>query len=169
MDLVSAICPNCNSNLELDIKFEKAFCQYCGSSIYVKEAVEKLRIEVKVDGLSTVDNLLKRAERFFYSKDYEHALLYYERVLDIDIDNVDANAGLEKLLYKGIGNLRLISSASGVIGCPFYINDKKIAHLKFGETLNMPIQYGKYDLIIGNALQAFMCIRKIANVRNFRD
>ena len=46
MKLVSAMCPNCGAQLELDEKMEKGFCMYCGSQVLVQDEVQKYKTEI---------------------------------------------------------------------------------------------------------------------------
>ena len=39
MKLVSAKCPNCGANLELNEKNEKTKCNFCNSTIIVEDAI----------------------------------------------------------------------------------------------------------------------------------
>ena len=41
IEFVSAICPECKGNLELDAKLERAFCQYCGAQCIVENAPKR--------------------------------------------------------------------------------------------------------------------------------
>lgn len=48
---VSAICPECKGNLELDSKLETAFCQYCGAQCIVENAPKKAKKQGKLEML----------------------------------------------------------------------------------------------------------------------
>lgn len=56
---VSAICPNCKGNLELDTNLERAYCQYCGAQCIVENAPKK---EKKQDKLETVLDFFERQQ-----------------------------------------------------------------------------------------------------------
>ena len=67
MEFVSAKCPNCAGELQLDAARDNAFCQYCGSKILTKAAVAFHKVElsgkVEVSNASSVDKqivILKR-------------------------------------------------------------------------------------------------------------
>ena len=66
-------------------------CQYCRTKYSVEEA-RKMMIEgsVKIDNTNQIENLLIRAKQFEYKCEYEKALEYYNRVLDIDANNETA-------------------------------------------------------------------------------
>ena len=65
-------------------------CQHCGTKYDVEEA-RKLIVTidgpVNVDGVATADNLMARAEEFYYKGDRAKALEYVNRVLDIDVNH----------------------------------------------------------------------------------
>ena len=54
---VSAICPECKGNLELDAKLERAYCQYCGAQCIVENAPKK---EQKQTNLQSVLDFVER-------------------------------------------------------------------------------------------------------------
>lgn len=84
-------CPNCGADITLDGTREFGFCSYCGTKILLNEYTKR------VDGIPGVANLLLRAEDFFKKDNLEKAKEYYNRVLDIDIHNIDAILGLEMI------------------------------------------------------------------------
>ena len=92
MKLVSAKCPNCGANIEVDQNSDKTKCEYCESPIIVEDAIEKYKVElsgeVTVKNLPQVDALIKNANRAFDSKDYQEAYDKFDRVLDLDPDNM---------------------------------------------------------------------------------
>ena len=56
---VSAICPECKGNLQLDANLETAFCQYCGAQCIVENAPRK---EKKQNKLETVLDFVERQQ-----------------------------------------------------------------------------------------------------------
>lgn len=97
------VCEICGSN-DLVKDGDMFVCQHCGTK-YTTEEARKLLVEasvtisepVRVDGIATVDNLLRRADDFERRGELELAAEYYNRVLDIDIDNGEANRGLARV------------------------------------------------------------------------
>jgi len=86
-------CPNCGGIIEqFDESMKKGFCPYCDSIILdvQEKQVEFVQFMAKfqVEGISTVDNLLARAQKFLDDKDLVKAEEYANKVLDIDIINV---------------------------------------------------------------------------------
>lgn len=75
-------------------------CQSCGVQ-YSKNDVSNLLVEitgeVKIDHTEDVENLTKRAERFYEDGDTDRAIEYYERVLDADPDNKNAQDRLDEI------------------------------------------------------------------------
>jgi len=61
MGYVAARCPNCAGDLQLDEKMEKGYCAHCGTPIYFKDAVQKIKIvgPVEIAGFAKLDNLIK--------------------------------------------------------------------------------------------------------------
>ena len=49
--------PSCSGELSLDSSVKKGFCMHCGSEIIVEEAIKAM----KLDGVATIDNLLRLA------------------------------------------------------------------------------------------------------------
>lgn len=60
MPLVSAKCPNCDGEIQLDDSKERGFCLHCGSQVEVKEAVQRVKLEgqIAVDGIAGLDRLI---------------------------------------------------------------------------------------------------------------
>lgn len=97
-------------------------CQSCGVQ-YSKEEVQKLLVEVtgtvKIDRSEEVDNTIKRAEQFYEQGDTEKAEEYYNKALDIDPDNLTANAGVKKIndnenVYSYAALKQTISAQDGI-------------------------------------------------------
>ena len=84
-------CPNCGADITLDGTREFGFCSYCGTKILLNEYTKR------ADGIPGVANLLLRAEDFFKKDNLEKAKEYYNRVLDIDIYNNEANSCLNSI------------------------------------------------------------------------
>ncbi len=87
-ELIAGKCPNCGSNVNLPSELESTFCAYCGSNIKVKEAVEKLKIElsgkIEVDGIASLNKMYKNAEDYTKLGEYEKA---YDTYISIILDN----------------------------------------------------------------------------------
>ncbi len=63
---VSAVCPKCNGNLQLDANLERAFCQYCGAQCIVENAAQskkrKSKLEIVLDFVERQQAQLKQEE-----------------------------------------------------------------------------------------------------------
>lgn len=61
MGYVAARCPNCGGDLQLNDKMEKGYCAHCGTPIYFKEAVQRIKIvgPVQVAGFAKIESLIK--------------------------------------------------------------------------------------------------------------
>jgi hypothetical protein len=64
--LVPAKCPSCGADIEVNKDLEKTICQYCGTTVLIEDAIQKLKIElsgkIEVDGVTSQNKLLKNAE-----------------------------------------------------------------------------------------------------------
>ena len=92
--MIALKCPNCGADITLDDTREFGFCSYCGTKVLLDE------YKKRVDGVPGIANLLLRAESFLMHDDFEKAKEYYNRVLDIDINNTGAILGLEMIKNK---------------------------------------------------------------------
>lgn len=90
MGLIVLKCSNCGAELEIDDDRNLVFCSYCGAKMLVEKQ------EVNIEGMPTALSLLKRAKQFEEQGEYEKSREYYNRVLDIDPDNEEAQIGLQK-------------------------------------------------------------------------
>lgn len=89
MKVIELKCPSCDADIELDDSREIGFCCYCGMKILIKVPT------AKIDGIAGIDNLLLRANQFVQEGNINKAKEYYNRVLDIDINNEVAQKGLD--------------------------------------------------------------------------
>ena len=90
-----------------------AKCEYCGleySTESLREKVMEIKGTVNVQGIASAENILSRANDFYDSKDYEKALEYYDKYLDLNPNDEDVKAKIaainaEKSSYKQEGTL----------------------------------------------------------------
>jgi len=89
-------CELCGGNLVMDDSGDFAVCENCGIK-FKKETVKKMVVElsgvVQVDGISNLDNLIKRAFGFLEDANWARANEYLEKVLDLDSENARAYIG----------------------------------------------------------------------------
>jgi len=86
MEVIVITCPNCGAqihNFRLGV-----VCEFCHSEIVL--------INNSIDE-SKIFNYIKRAKEYFEENDYDKSYEYYNRVLDIDADNLQAKEGVERL------------------------------------------------------------------------
>lgn len=92
--LVSAKCPNCGANIEVNKNDDTTRCSYCNSAIIVEDAIAKYKIEVsgkvEVDGITGRNTKLKTVRNHIKVKEYNeaHNLLY--EILENDPFDIDA-------------------------------------------------------------------------------
>lgn len=102
MKLTAAKCPSCGASIEVNKNLEKTICQYCGTTVLVEDAIEKLKIElsgkVEVDGIETRKSKLNRARKHIKLKEYRDANIILSAL--IAEDKLDEEAYLELLKMK---------------------------------------------------------------------
>ncbi|MBR1568151.1 MAG: hypothetical protein IJ648_04245 [Lachnospiraceae bacterium] len=107
--LVPAQCTNCNAALEVNPAQDAAICPYCNTPYIVEKAIQNIHVNnhvnianasLNLDGVTLainnqptidVDNYVKRAHTLRLTKEYDKAIEYLEKVLDINADHSGAN------------------------------------------------------------------------------
>lgn len=103
MPFVQANCLNCGGLLAVDKDKDAAICQFCGPPFIVEKAITYYSNTFNISNATfnvsefSIDNLIARAETFEKEGNIEEAKEYYNKVLDIDINNELANNKLEEL------------------------------------------------------------------------
>lgn len=77
MELVAAKCPSCGAGIQVPNNKDFAFCTFCGSNVKVRESVI-MKSDVDTDNLVALGNVELQA------KDYNEAMDYFTRVLEVD-------------------------------------------------------------------------------------
>lgn len=102
---VPAKCTNCGGTLDVDPTQQAAVCPYCNSAFIVEKAIQNYNINgninvngatINVQGFNS-DNLIARAKEFEAQADYDNAEIYFNKVLDMDINNVEAKQGVQRV------------------------------------------------------------------------
>lgn len=147
MGFIALKCPSCGAEIQMDNSREFGFCQYCGTKIVQDKMVVEHKGRVGVDHSDEIKNLLMRANENFKMGNSDLAEQYYNRVLDMDFDNLIARQALQKI-YKIIKepNLSILVSTTR-----FYNKNArvsvKIDGQKRGEILNG--QMARFTLNVG--------------------
>lgn len=109
LNLVDAKCTNCGAKLEVNPNMKKASCSFCGAEFLVEQAIHNHNINVAgnmniekatISLRGDKKNLLARARAFEESAEWEEALKYYDKVLDIDFEDREATDGRERCKTK---------------------------------------------------------------------
>ena len=88
-------CPNCSGQITLDDSRDFGFCSYCGTKIQINETINvKHSGQVNVEGLATVDSLIKSGFSFYDSGNENKAKEIFEKVRELSYDNIYALIGL---------------------------------------------------------------------------
>jgi DNA-directed RNA polymerase subunit RPC12/RpoP len=103
MDFIPAKCPNCGGELMLPKSKDDAICTYCGSKFLLEDAMPKAPTP-------SVENWLKLADNSLKSGNSKESYEYYNRVLEVDSNNVAAWLGKGKSAgwLSTLGNPRIV-------------------------------------------------------------
>lgn len=108
--LVPAKCTNCGGQLTVNPDQQAAVCPFCNSAFIVEQAINNYNVKmngnlnvgnatINVQGLNT-KNLVARAKAFEMQDDLDNAIIYFNKVLDIDINNIEALQGIERVNHN---------------------------------------------------------------------
>ena len=96
--------------LTVDAGQKSAVCPFCNSKFLIEQAINNYNFNlhgnmnvgsatINVNGFNT-DNLIARANTYESDNQFAMALEYYNKVLDIDINNAEANEGIKRIEQK---------------------------------------------------------------------
>ena len=127
------VCELCGSN-DIVKETELFVCQHCGTK-YSLEAARRMMfgdaVQVTVDNSAQIGNLLTRAWSFAAEQNWPRTLEYFDRVLDLDPQNAEANAALNKLKARAAGpNVQIVMSAFGATFLDIFIDGRNIGFLR---------------------------------------
>ena len=122
--LVPAKCTNCGGQLTVNPEQQAAVCPFCNSAFIVEQAINNFNVKmngnlnvgnatINVQGLNT-KNLYARAKEFEAHNDFDNAIDYYNKVLDIDINNIEAQAGIRRVEQKKLNHVYISFKEQGV-------------------------------------------------------
>ncbi len=106
MPYVKVICPSCGGEIQLDDTKEFGFCLHCGTKVIFEDAVQRIELVNQ----PKLDNLYKLAMEAYTNRDFNEAITYFNRVLEIAGDNWRA------LLYKGLSKAYIAQIKTNPIG-----------------------------------------------------
>jgi tetratricopeptide (TPR) repeat protein len=86
MEFLAAKCPSCGADIHVPGNKDFAFCTFCGSNVKVRESVI-MKSDVDTDNLIALGNVELQA------RDYNEAMDYFTRVLEVDGKNPKAWLG----------------------------------------------------------------------------
>ena len=106
MAFIPAKCTQCGASIEVDEALDAGICKFCGTAFVTEKVINNYNIQnatINVAGID-INNLLLRATQFENANDFDKAIEYYNRVLDIDANHSDAIQGIERLMKYRIGS-----------------------------------------------------------------
>ena len=144
MNFVTAKCPQCDGDLQLDDEKETGFCMHCGSKIVVQDAIRIVRI----DNSHMIETWMKMGRSAAESNNYEEAYKYFTKVVEVDLENWNA------LFLKGqaagflstLSNPRLDELIGGIKAANEIVDKLKIPLEESVKIKNM-FAMAIYDLI----------------------
>ena len=102
MNLVSAKCPNCGANIQVDSERNECFCSFCGTKINTQQAIG---LVVKIDKSTDYKNFLRLASENAEMNQFDDAVSYVDKALEIHPDSSQAwmfyNENYKKVLVSG--------------------------------------------------------------------
>ncbi len=96
MAIVAVRCPSCNGDVELDQDREFGFCVYCGTKIFIPNAIQRVKGTVSIDNSAAIQSLMVLAKRSRHINNYSEAIRHYDAILALSPQNNEA------ILYKGL-------------------------------------------------------------------
>lgn len=125
MDFIPAKCPSCGGDLMLPKAKDDAICTYCGSKFLLKDATPK-------SPTPSVENWLKLAETSLKSGNSKESYEFYNRVLEVDSNNVTSWLGKGKSAgwLSTLGNPRIVEMLNCFSKALEYSNENQRDEIK---------------------------------------
>lgn len=145
-------CPSCGGSLEFDENREFMFCNYCGCKL-IKESLNiNVSGIVELDNSKQIHNFLMRAQQFEKTQELETAYEYYNKILDLDYSNVNAQAGINRINAEcSKPNLHITRKACFGMGTArsvkIIVNSQLLGKIKYGGYSGFSLPVGSYKLI----------------------
>lgn len=98
IQLTAAKCPQCGADIEVNAELEKSICQYCGTTILVQEAIQKIELSgsVKVAGIKNRDDYLEQAKKHYKVGENLEAIENLSYIIAEDSFDIEAYCELIK-------------------------------------------------------------------------
>lgn len=111
MPFVTARCPQCGGELQLDDGKVTAFCMHCGTKIIVQEAINAVRI----DNSHLIDNWIQMGDMAIEGGNFSEAYSYFTKVIESQPDNWFALYKKSKAAawQSTLNNPRLVEATTG--------------------------------------------------------
>jgi len=94
ISLKAAKCPSCGADIEVNPELERGICQFCGSTILIQDAIQKIKVEhtgtIKIDGIQGESELLEIAKKHILVGETDKAYNVLEEILKENPYNLDA-------------------------------------------------------------------------------
>jgi hypothetical protein len=123
MKFVAAKCPSCQGELQIPDDKDFVKCMYCGVEVKVRDAM-KISLDVHVP------NLLRLGNEALNSANYEEAYNYFNKVLEVEINNYDAWYGKGASMWTTWTNVRATEMLSCFDTCLQNCPEEKIVEYK---------------------------------------
>ena len=156
MGFVALKCPQCGADIELDDSREFGFCQYCGTKIMQEQQNIHLSGSVSVDKQQEIQSMLARANTLISQHRNKEAIKLYERILEIDATNAEANDKLyelERVITEPnlfICHAPLKSKGTAVINIK--IDGEKKNKFTTNDTVSFTLPCGKHTITLWYSL-----------------
>ena len=165
MNLVSAKCPNCGANIQVDSERNECFCSFCGTKINTQQAIG---LVVKIDKSTDYKNFLRLASENAEMNQFDDAVSYVDKALEIHPDS--SQAWMLKAFFTS--QCKEVSpAADGVIEprCVFYNENYKkvlVSGQKAIKFSNETLEGKSYESLI---YRLFLGITKVTLVATYNN
>lgn len=141
MDL---LCQNCGASQDMQNVHNQ--CNYCGSAIISNQEIQK-----RIDQLNSNGNLFRLAEVAFEGGDFEEAIVYYNKCLEIDTDFFEAwfKKGLAIINTSTVGNFKSSQAIASLKQSILFAPSKKYFQRRLKSVL-IPIVINYYSISLNH-------------------
>lgn len=123
-NFVAAKCTNCGGALQVNPSQDAAICPFCKQPYIVEKAINNVTVNgntyiqnanVKVENGPSISNLKIRAKNYENNGDIYKAIEYYNRALDLDPSDSQANEAIYQLNNKPFYQILCNGAGSGIL------------------------------------------------------